>query len=66
MGLLDKQCHMQFLVEAAAANGVKKQVIDPEDAAYTAATNGDWQLGYLNFKAEYDMLVEETNGAFLK
>lgn len=64
-GLLDKQCHMQLMVEAAAANGIPKRIIDDEDAAYTASTNGYWETMYLNFKPEYDLLLKETNGDFL-
>ena len=56
---------MQLLVEAAAANGIPKQIIDAEDAAYTAETNGYWETMYLNFAPEYDLLLEETKGAFL-
>jgi ribulose-5-phosphate 4-epimerase/fuculose-1-phosphate aldolase len=35
---LDKQCKVQLLLEAAAANGINKTVIDDEDAAFTAST----------------------------
>jgi len=35
---LDKQCKVQLMIEAAAANGIKKTVIDDEDAQFTANT----------------------------
>ena len=35
---LDKQCKVQLMIEAAAANGIPKTVIDDEDAQFTANT----------------------------
>ena len=35
---LDKQCKVQLMIEAAAANGLKKTLIDDEDAQFTANT----------------------------
>jgi ribulose-5-phosphate 4-epimerase/fuculose-1-phosphate aldolase len=35
---LENQCKVQLMVEAAAANGIKKCLIDAEDAAFTANT----------------------------
>jgi hypothetical protein len=46
--LLEKQCKLQLLVEAAAANGMPKRVISPEDAAYTQESNGYWETMYNN------------------
>jgi ribulose-5-phosphate 4-epimerase/fuculose-1-phosphate aldolase len=46
--LLEKQCQLQLLVEAAAANGIPKRIIAPEDAAYTQASNGYWETMYNN------------------
>lgn len=63
---LDRLCHVQLLVEAAAANGIPKTVIDDEDAAFTANTLQWWENTYINFQPEYELLLEETNGAFLK
>ncbi|KAK7472389.1 hypothetical protein VKT23_000504 [Stygiomarasmius scandens] len=65
-GLLEKQCQLQLLAEAAAANGIPKKIISDEDAAYNAETEGDPEFVYFNFQPEYDLLLEETNGAFLK
>jgi len=65
-GLLDKHCHLQLMVEAAAANGIPKSIISTEDAEYTAKTTGYWETMYLSFQTEYELLLEETNGAFLK
>jgi len=38
---LETTCRGQLLLEAAAANGLKKKVIDDEDAEYTAVTEKD-------------------------
>ncbi|PAV19523.1 hypothetical protein PNOK_0445700 [Pyrrhoderma noxium] len=63
---LENQCRVQLMVEAAAANGLKKRIIDNEDAQFTANTIQYWENTYINFQPEYRLLVEETNGAFLK
>ena len=34
---LEKQCQIQLLMEAAAANGVQKSIISERDASFTAA-----------------------------
>ena len=47
-GLLDKHCHLQLMVEAAAANGIPKSIISTEDAEYTAKTTGYWETMYLS------------------
>jgi hypothetical protein len=36
------------MVESAAANGIPKCIISPEDAKYTAMTNGYWETMYIN------------------
>jgi ribulose-5-phosphate 4-epimerase/fuculose-1-phosphate aldolase len=63
---LDRQCKVQLLVEAASANGLPRTIIDKEDAEFTANTIQWWENTYINFQPEYELLVEETNGAFLK
>ena len=45
---------MQLLVEAAAANGIPKHIIDPEDAAYTAESNGYWETVYNNVSRQHN------------
>ncbi|KAL0576010.1 hypothetical protein V5O48_005977 [Marasmius crinis-equi] len=65
-GLLDKHCKIQLMVEAAAANGLKKVPISDVDAKYNADTEADPESLYVAFQAEYELLVEETNGVFLK
>ncbi|KAF5355481.1 hypothetical protein D9758_006335 [Tetrapyrgos nigripes] len=63
---LEKQCHLQLLAEAAAANGIPKRIISDEDAAFNAEVASDSEVLYLGFQSEYELLLEETNGAFLK
>ncbi|KAG6914766.1 hypothetical protein DXG01_015457 [Tephrocybe rancida] len=63
---LDKQCHVMLLVEAASSSKLQPKLIDKEDAEYSANFLQEPQVGYSNFQAEFDLLVEETNGAFLK
>ncbi|KAF5355480.1 hypothetical protein D9758_006334 [Tetrapyrgos nigripes] len=64
--LLEKQCHLQLLAEAAAANGIPKRIISDEDAAFNAEVESDPEFLYFSFQSEYELLLEETNGAFLK
>ncbi|KAK0203781.1 arad-like aldolase/epimerase [Desarmillaria ectypa] len=62
---LDRQCKVQLMAEAAAANGLKKTIISKEDAEFTAKTIQWWENTYVNFQPEYKLLLQETNGAFL-
>ncbi|GAA6041704.1 hypothetical protein JCM8097_003091 [Rhodosporidiobolus ruineniae] len=57
--LLERLCEVQLKVEAASAGGIKKKVIDDEDAAFTAATLQAPVGVWLNFQVEYDLLVAE-------
>ncbi|GAA6059169.1 hypothetical protein JCM10212_005514 [Sporobolomyces blumeae] len=59
---LDRLCKVQLMVEAAAANGLQKSIIDEEDAAFTAATIQHPENLYINQQAEYNLLVAECEG----
>ncbi|KAG6816247.1 hypothetical protein H0H87_007461 [Tephrocybe sp. NHM501043] len=63
---LDKQCHVMLLAETASSNLLRPKLIDKEDAEYTAKFLQEPEIGYHDFQPEFDLLVEETNGAFLK
>lgn len=64
---LENQCKAQLLVEAALAGGqLVKRVIDDDDARFTAETIQFWENTYVNFKPEYELLVEERGHVFLK
>ncbi|KAJ4466039.1 class II aldolase/adducin N-terminal [Lentinula lateritia] len=65
-GALDRLCQVQLLAESAEANGIRKSVISQEDAEFTAKTIQWWENVYVNFQPEYKLLLQETNGAFLK
>lgn len=56
--LLDKQCHVQLMQEAAEANGIKKNLIDPVDAAFTAATLQHPTAVHFSIKSELDLIAE--------
>ncbi|KAF9022736.1 arad-like aldolase/epimerase [Hymenopellis radicata] len=62
---LERQCHVQLMAEAAAANGIPKTIISPEDAEFTAKTIQWWENTYVNFQPEYKLLLKETKGDFL-
>ncbi|KIY45793.1 arad-like aldolase/epimerase [Fistulina hepatica ATCC 64428] len=48
---LDRQCKAQLMVEAAAANGIQKTIINKEDAEFTAKTIQWWENTYVNVSA---------------
>ncbi|BGP45128.1 hypothetical protein JCM10450v2_000945 [Rhodotorula kratochvilovae] len=63
---LERLCKVQLLVEAAAANGLEKRIIDDEDAAFTAATLKNPHNIYANFRPEMELLKMERGHLFLK
>ncbi|BGP13120.1 hypothetical protein JCM10213_000877 [Rhodosporidiobolus nylandii] len=63
--LLERLCKLQLLVEAAAANGNEKRVIDDADAAFTAATLQHPEAVYASFQPEFELMKEE-GGRFLR
>lgn len=60
---LDRQCQVMLLTEK---HGLQRSIISKEDAEYSAHFIQDPHALYVQFQPEYDLLVEETNGAFLK
>lgn len=75
--IMERTCQAQLLAEAAAANGIKKTIITDEDAQYTADAlsepvshlqySADLQESlYFDFQVEYNLLLEETGGTFLR
>ncbi|KAI5474777.1 hypothetical protein MNV49_002488 [Pseudohyphozyma bogoriensis] len=64
---MENQCRLQLMVEASLANPeLKKTVIDPVDAAFTAATLQNWENIYVNMQPEYELIVHERGDFFLK
>lgn len=64
--LVENTCRVQLLVESAQAGGLRKNIIDDEDAAFTAATLTHPDTTYTNFQPEYNLLVQERGHIFLK
>lgn len=64
---LDKTCHAQLLVDAAAAgSGHVKKLINDEEAQFTYEQVGGSEKGWLAFQGYYDEILERTGGSFLK
>jgi len=64
---LERQCRVMLLTEKASLNqGLHMTAIGKADAEFSAKIIQDPHSMYINFQPEYDLLVEETNGAFLK
>lgn len=63
---LEQACEAQILAEAAAANGIPKKLIREDVAKWTKREAGTPEVLYMQFQPEYDMVLHETNGEFLK
>lgn len=63
---LDKTCHAQLLADAAAASGLKKIMIEEEEAKFSYEQVGLAEKGWLAFQPYYDEQLAKTNGSFLK
>ncbi|CAI7653557.1 unnamed protein product [Penicillium glandicola] len=63
---LEQACQSQLLVEAAAANGIPKRLVGDEEAKYTKEGAGKPEVLFMQFVPEYEMILKETNGDFLK
>lgn len=46
-GALDRLCHVQLMVEAAAANNIPKTLISEEDAEFTANSINEARRNYI-------------------
>ncbi|KAL4912858.1 class II aldolase/adducin N-terminal [Aspergillus aurantiobrunneus] len=63
---LEKCCHAQLLADAAAAGrGGTTVKIDDADAAFTYKAVGTSLAGYFSAKPLFDVVHEETGGAYL-
>ncbi|OJJ29771.1 hypothetical protein ASPWEDRAFT_55346 [Aspergillus wentii DTO 134E9] len=64
---LEKCCHAQLMADAAAAGrGGTTIKVDDEDAAFTYKTVGTPLAGWFSAKPLFDVIHEETKGAYLK
>jgi ribulose-5-phosphate 4-epimerase/fuculose-1-phosphate aldolase len=63
---LDKTCHAQLLVDAAArGGGHQKKIIPDEEAAESYKQVGTPEKGWLAFQGYYDEILAKTKGDFL-
>ncbi|TDZ27822.1 Meiotically up-regulated gene 14 protein [Colletotrichum spinosum] len=69
---LERACHAQLLIESAAApgsngaaSGLKKTIVDDEEAQYTKDGTGTPEVMYMQFVPEYQMILKESGGDFL-
>ncbi|GAD98132.1 class II aldolase/adducin domain protein [Paecilomyces variotii No. 5] len=64
---LEKCCHAQLLADAAAAGrGGQTVKINEQDAAFTYKSVGTPRAGWFSAKPLFDVIHEETNGAYLQ
>lgn len=64
---LERTCHAQLLVDAAASgSGYEKKLIGDEEAAFTYEQVGGPEKGWLAFQGYYDEMLQRTGGSFLK
>ncbi|KAI6081278.1 putative aldolase [Hypoxylon rubiginosum] len=63
---LERACHTQLLIEAAAAGGVPKKYIPREEAEYSKRYDYTQENTYMSFQPEYQCMLAETNGSFLQ
>ncbi|KAF6817842.1 class ii aldolase adducin domain-containing protein [Colletotrichum sojae] len=69
---LERACHAQLLVEAAvspgsngAGSGLRKTLVDDEEARYTKEGTGTPEVMYMQFVPEYQLILKESGGDFL-
>ncbi|KAJ5545956.1 hypothetical protein N7494_003541 [Penicillium frequentans] len=71
---LERACQTQLLVESSIAPGsmgnvvanLKKTIVDDETALYTKKGTGSPEAMYMQFEPEYQLVLRETNGEFLR
>ncbi|KAI1388791.1 arad-like aldolase/epimerase [Hypoxylon trugodes] len=61
-GLLDRACAMQLQVEAAAANGIPKQIISDEEAAYNFKMASEKHALYREAQPDVEFEMEMAGG----
>lgn len=69
---LERACQAQLLVESAtspgsngAASGLRKTLVNHEEARYTKEGTGTAEVMYMQFVPEYQMILKESGGDFL-
>lgn len=64
--LMERSCEVQLMVEAAAAAGLRKVLVDDEAAAYTFKMASDPEALYWEFQPDLEYEDEVSGGAFRK
>ncbi|KAF9734274.1 hypothetical protein PMIN06_003046 [Paraphaeosphaeria minitans] len=62
--LMEKSCDVQLRVEAAAAAGLKKIIVDDEAAEYTFRMSSDPEALYWEFQPDLEYEYEMSGGVF--
>ncbi|KAF2799685.1 class II aldolase/adducin domain-containing protein [Melanomma pulvis-pyrius CBS 109.77] len=62
--LMERSCEVQLMVEAAAANGLPKILVDDEAAAYTFKMASDPESLYWEFQPDLEYERELSNNTF--
>lgn len=64
---LERACQTQLLVESAIGGGqLEKEFVGEEEAEYTKKGTGSPEVMYMQFVPEYQAILEETKGDFLR
>lgn len=63
---LERACHRQLAIEAAAANGIPKKYIPTAEAEYSKKYDYTPENTYMSFQPEYKAILAQTNGEFLE
>lgn len=61
--LMERSCEIQLMVEAAAANGIPKVLVDDAAAEYTYRMSSDPESLYWEFQPDLEFEREMSNGA---
>lgn len=61
---MEKSCDVQLRVDAAAANGIPKVIVDDEAAEYTFKMASDPEALYWEFQPDLEYEYEMSNGVF--
>ncbi|KAF2816203.1 class II aldolase/adducin domain-containing protein [Mytilinidion resinicola] len=64
--LMERSCEIQLMVEAAAANGLKKILVDDEAAEYTFRMASDPEALYWEMQPDLEFEHEQCNGDYEK
>ncbi|KAI8932596.1 hypothetical protein NX059_010100 [Plenodomus lindquistii] len=62
--LMERSCEVQLMVEAAAANGIPKVLVDDDAASYTFKMSSDAESLYWEFQPDLEYEHVRSNGAF--